>query len=68
MSYKYGLSVPATGSNKIPRFNAWARENVPDVEYKLPPQVPVKAETLAIRLRSPEHRDQLLAAFPTTLP
>lgn len=68
VTYKYELTLPASGSNKIPRFKAWAEQNAPEVEYKLPPQIPVKAATMTVRLRSLTHRDRLKATFPATLP
>ena len=68
MSFRYGLTLPALGGNKLARFTEWARENVPDVEYKLPVQAPIKTETLTIRLNSPTALARLRGAFPTTLP
>jgi len=68
MTFRYSLTLPATGSHKIPRFTAWLRESAPEVECSLPPQVPVEAEALTIRLRSIADRERLRAAFPATLP
>ncbi len=68
MTFRYTLTVPATGSHKIPRFKAWLKQVAPEVQCNLPPQVPIESETLTVRLSSIEDRDRLRAAFPATLP
>jgi len=68
MTFRYSLTLPATGSHKIPRFLSWVRNNVPEVTCSLPPQVPVDAESLTVRLRSIEDRERLRGLFPATLP
>lgn len=68
MTFKYGLTLPSLGGNKLTRFEAWAKTALPELEYRLPPQTPIKTETMTIRLRSIEDRARVLAAFPGTLP
>lgn len=68
MTYKYGLTVPVKGSNKLKRFRDWAAEALPDLDYRLPPQTPVKSESMTIRLRSVDDRARVLGALPATLP
>jgi hypothetical protein len=36
MTFRYGLSIPAAGGNKVRRLKQWAKEHRPDVEYRLP--------------------------------
>lgn len=68
MTFRYGLTLPALGAHKIRRFDVWARENMPDLAYSLPPQAPIKSETLTVRLASTEAVARVRGAFPTTLP
>jgi hypothetical protein len=68
MTFKYGLTLPSLGGNKLTRFEAWVKTALPELEYRLPPQTPIKTETMTIRLRSIEDRARVLAAFPGTLP
>jgi hypothetical protein len=68
MTFRYSLTLPATGSHKLPRFKTWLREIMPEIDCSLPPQVPIEAETLTVRLRSLADRERLRAAFPDTLP
>ena len=67
MSFKYALTFPISGPNKIPRFKRWMAEYAPGVATSLPPQVPIKSEAMTIRLQSAEDREQLrekLASSP----
>ncbi|MBL8596516.1 MAG: hypothetical protein J0I48_03790 [Devosia sp.] len=68
MTFRYSITLPATGSHKLPRFARWSRETAPDIVYSLPPQVPIEAETLTVRLRSVADRDRLRSLFPAALP
>lgn len=52
MTFKYGLTIPVLGGNKLSRFKRWANETVPDLEYRLPPQTPIATDTMTIRLRT----------------
>jgi len=61
MTFKYQYTFPISGPNKLPRFEQWAAEHVPDVRFSLPPQVPVKSTSLTIRLKSVEDRNALIA-------
>lgn len=68
MTFKYAVTLAAAGGNKLPRFRAWAEATIPEIEYHLPPETPVKSEFLTIRLRSLDDRARLCASFPGTLP
>lgn len=68
MTFRFALTLPASGGNKLRRFQAWAAEHLPGLDYRLPPQTPVKTETLTIRLRSPEDAERVMKALPGTLP
>jgi hypothetical protein len=59
MTFKYTFTLPISGANKLPRFKGWAGEHAPGIEISLPLQVPVKSETLTIRLKSIEDRQTL---------
>ncbi len=63
MTFKYSVTLPITGGNKLRRFREWAEQHVPAVRYSLPPQTPIKTETMTIRLPSLEERQHLLQAF-----
>ena len=60
MTFKYSVTLPISGGNKLSRFKDWADQHVPDVRYSLPPQTPIKTETMTIRLRSVEDRARVL--------
>ena len=60
MTFKYSVTLPITGSHKIQRFTTWAREHAPDLEFSLPPQTPIKTETMTVRLKSLEDRQMVL--------
>ena len=66
MTFKYSVTLPITGGNKLVRFEAWARENLPGLGYSLPPQTPIKTETMTIRLRSPEDRARVLQTLASS--
>lgn len=63
MTFKYSVTLPIAGSHKLSRFKAWAERNVPHMSYSLPPQTPIKTETMTIRLSSLEDRKALMEAF-----
>jgi hypothetical protein len=60
MTFKYSYTFPISGGNKLPRFKDWALENAPEIEVSLPPQVPVKSESMTIRLKSVDDRQKLM--------
>lgn len=60
MTFKYSVTLPISGSHKIKRFTEWASKHLPELAYSLPPQTPIKTETMTIRLRSIEDRAQVL--------
>ena len=62
--FRYAFTLPAPGGNKLSRFQVWAAEHLPTLEYRLPPRVPIKTGTLTVRLRSPEDIARLNAAVP----
>lgn len=68
MTFKYAVILPATGPNKLTRFKSWASQHTPEVAYSLPPQVPIEATALTVRVRSIEDRDLVKSRFPQTLP
>lgn len=68
MSFKFAVILPAKGPNKISRFRSWAKTHIPGLEFKLPPQVPVEATALTVRLRSAEDRDRIKSALVGELP
>lgn len=68
MTFKYGLTLPAHGAHKLVRFKTWARRNLPDLDYRLPQQTPIRTQTLTVRLKSQEAGERVLAAFPEQLP
>ncbi|KRA99634.1 hypothetical protein ASD83_03735 [Devosia sp. Root685] len=63
MTFKYSVTLPISGGNKLSRFKDWADQHVPDVRYSLPPQTPIKTETMTVRLASLEERQRMLQAF-----
>ncbi len=60
MTFKYAVTLPVSGAHKIRRFREWAEKHLPGLSYSLPPQTPIKTETMTIRLRSLEDRAQLM--------
>lgn len=66
MTFKYSVTLPISGSHKISRFRTWAEEHLPELSYSLPPQTPIKTETMTIRLRSPEDRARVLQTLSTS--
>jgi len=68
MSFKYSLTLPAQGGNKLARFRNWADANIPQIDYSLPVQVPIKTEALTLRLRSLDDAECIRQVFPATLP
>ena len=64
MTFKYGLTLRANGGNKLHRFKQWAREHLPELEYRLPPQAPIETETLTVRLRSLDDGQRVREALP----
>jgi hypothetical protein len=59
MTFKYSYTFPISGPNKLPRFKQWALQHTPEIEVSLPPQVPVKSESMTIRLKSADDRQTL---------
>jgi hypothetical protein len=67
MTFKYSATFPISGANKLRRFTEWAKAHLPELGYVLPPQTPIKTETMTIRLRSVADRAlvlQTLARVP----
>ena len=60
MTFKYSVTLPMPGGNKLTRFRDWAGVHLPELAYSLPPQTPIKTETMTIRLRSVEDRARVL--------
>lgn len=68
MTFKYSLTLPIGGSHKLQRFTDWADTALPGLEYRLPPQTPIKTETMTIRLRALEDRARILTALGSSKP
>ena len=60
MTFKYSVTLPISGGDKLRRFREWADLHLPDMSYSLPPQTPIKTETMTVRLRRLEDRARLL--------
>jgi len=60
MSFKYSFTFPIAGGNKLQRVKAWAKAHAPGIEMSLPPQTPVAAASITIRLKSVEDRQALI--------
>ena len=59
MTFKYSFTFPISGPNKLPRFKRWAAQHTPEMPISLPPQVPVRSESMTIRLKSVDDRQVL---------
>jgi hypothetical protein len=60
MTFKYHVTLPISGGDKLSRFRNWAEQHLPELGYSLPPQTPIKTETMTVRLRSVEDRARVL--------
>ncbi|GHA33255.1 hypothetical protein GCM10007989_31800 [Devosia pacifica] len=63
MTFKYSVTLPVSGGDKLRRFREWAGEHVPALSYSLPVQTVGKTQAVTIELRSLVDRKQLLEAF-----
>lgn len=61
MTFKYSLTFPISGGNKVSRFEAWAQEHAPGIAFVPPPQTPIKSEAMTIRVQSLEDRQLLMS-------
>lgn len=68
MTFKYAVTLAAEGGNKLARFRSWAADRLPGLDYRLPPQTPIKSESITVRLRSTEDMARLRSSLPSTLP
>ena len=68
MTFKYSLTLAIAGSHKLKRLSQWADATLPGLEYRLPPQTPIKTETMTIRLRALDDRARVLDALATSRP
>jgi hypothetical protein len=66
-TFKHSITFPIAGSHKLKRFTIWAAQNAPEIAYRLPPQAPIKTETLTIRLSSLADRQRLEAILPAMM-
>lgn len=66
MTFKYSVTLPISGGNKLSRFRDWAELHLPDLSYNLPPQTPIKTETMTIRLLSADDRARVLQTLSKT--
>ncbi len=60
MTFKYSVTLPISGGDKLRRFREWAEKHLPELSYSLPPQTPIKTETMTVRLRSIDDRARVL--------
>ena len=60
MTFKYSFTFPIGRGNKLPRFKDWVAEHAPEIEVSLPVQVPVKSESMTVRLKSIDDRQKLM--------
>lgn len=60
MTFKYSVTLPISGGDKLRRFREWADKHLPELSYNLPPQTPIKTETMTIRLLSSDDRARVL--------
>lgn len=63
MTFKYALTLPISGSHKLKRFTLWAEKELPGMKYSLPPQTPIKTDTMTIRLSAVGDRERVLTAL-----
>jgi hypothetical protein len=68
MTFKYSFTFAISGANKLQRFEKWAKEHVPNIEFSLPPQTPVKTETMTVRLKSLDDRQAMLEKLAVAKP
>ena len=68
MTFKYSVTLPVSGGDKLRRFREWADRHLPDMSYSLPPQTPIKTETMTIRLKSLDDRQNLLQKLAEVRP
>ena len=65
MTFRYSVTLPISGGNKLRRFREWADRHLPELSYSLPDQTPIKTETMTVRLRSVEDRARVLQTLAT---
>jgi hypothetical protein len=68
MTFKYSVTLPISGGNKLRRFRQWVEHHLPDLSYSLPQQTPIKTEVMTIRLLTIDDRARLLGAWASTPP
>ena len=66
MTFKYSVTLPVSGGDKLRRFREWADRHLPDMSYSLPPQTPIKTETMTVRLLRLEDRARVLQTLAAT--
>ena len=68
MTFKYSVTLPIGGRNKLRRFREWVAQHLPDLSYSLPQQTPIKTEVMTVRLMSLDDRARLLGTWASTPP
>lgn len=68
MTFKYSVTLPISGGNKLRRFREWVAHHLPGLSYSLPQQTPIKTEVMTVRLMSLDDRARLLGVWSTTSP
>ena len=66
MTFKYSVTLPISGGDKLRRFREWADRHLPEMSYSLPPQTPIKTETMTVRLLRLEDRARVLQTLAAT--
>lgn len=66
MTFKYSVTLPISGENKLRRFREWSDKHLPDLSYSLPPQTPIKTETMTVRLLCLQDRARVLQTLAAT--
>jgi hypothetical protein len=66
MTFKYSVTLPISGGDKLRRFREWADKHLPELSYSLPPQTPIKTETMTVRLLRLEDRARMLQTLATS--
>ncbi|MBL8592434.1 MAG: hypothetical protein JNK01_07085 [Devosia sp.] len=68
MTFKYSVTLPISGGNKLRRFREWAERQLPNLSYSLPQQTPIETTAMTVRLLSLDDRARVLNSWATTPP
>lgn len=65
MTFKYTMTLPIHGGDKLRRFRQWAELHLPTLAYSLPLESKTGAEAMTVHLRSPDDRALVLKTMAT---